>query len=929
MIQVNNLTKIYNKDEKSVVALNNISFTLEDSGFVFITGKSGCGKSTLMNVLGGLDNATSGEILCNGRNLITLSDKDFDNYRNSYLGFIFQDYCLIDDLNVAENILLAINLQGAKLSKEEQSEKLDNAMRSVDLDPSLKNRYVKELSGGQKQRVAIARALIKSPKLILADEPTGNLDSKTSTKILKLLKKLSKDRLVVIVSHNLDDAKLFGDRIIELSDGHIVSDVSKQEDAIDKVTVSRGVLKLPHSKQLTNNEINEINEKLKSNKIKKIRQCGNGFRKTKSIEYVASEEMHIEKQRMMLKHSLGLSTTFLKKRGMASVVTTIIIALLVFILGLCQFLMQFHAASTTSEVLQKNNEQDILLYNGFYDKNNRLNERFCVEIPEEQIAEFENSGYEGNVYKLYVNPFSFIEQYSDCEKIVPADYFTKHFIRETRGTLQCDEDYLIRRFGKDGKLDYVGDLDDKEYGIIITDFVADSMMALHYKQHFSYETIVGNYWVSRRYVNAIIKTDYKEKYAEIIQYINNVSIGLDNEHDEKYYEELIQQYISDVQKYYGLAYSINPNYGTAIKEEKPFEHTYINFGEFQLGNIKIAFDSLVTYTQTQFQVPVEVIYKPIEPNIDFRKNKDFGSQLNDGVSKASFGVADKKMLFQTTYTLKDNEIAMEYDIFNTLFGEFLGYYTEEDYYKFEPVTIKINKYDATDNKNLIFSEEVTIAKLLSTEQIVWTNADSAVIFAGSELIDVAHPLNSYVYGLYLDDVTNLDNVYDIINSHPYTVQSRVYKSIQSVGDIVQIFEELFGLMLFGIAFVSFILLINYAYGNIRKRYYEIGVLKSLGATNNNIGFVFSLQTIVVGFAICLISTIGLLTITPVINNLIAAKLLEFIKNEAIGTITVLKIDTVTILVNILVIIVVTIITCILPLLKLKKIKPKNIIVNKE
>ena len=177
--------------------------------------------------MGGLDNVTNGDIICDGNSLSQMSEKELNNYRNAYLGFVFQDYCLIEDLTVRDNIALALDIKGEKLSKTDMSSKVREALVSVELDNSVANRKIKELSGGQRQRVSIARSLVKNPMLILADEPTGNLDSKTSKTILELLKKLSQDRLVVIVSHNMEDAERYADRIIELSDGVVVSDVER------------------------------------------------------------------------------------------------------------------------------------------------------------------------------------------------------------------------------------------------------------------------------------------------------------------------------------------------------------------------------------------------------------------------------------------------------------------------------------------------------------------------------------------------------------------------------------------------------------------------------------------------------------------------------------------------------------------------------
>lgn len=222
MIRVDNLTKIYkSKFKDSCVALKGVSFCLPESGFVFIVGKSGSGKTTLLSLLGGLDEITHGDIIVDGQSIKNFTQKDFVNYRNSTIGFIFQDFHLLDELTIAENIRLSLSLQNIS-----NDELIIKSLSDVGLEGYAK-RYPKELSGGEKQRVAIARALVKNPHILLADEPTGNLDSKTTEQILALLKALSKNRLVVIVSHNLGDAREYADRIIELAQGKIISDLKR------------------------------------------------------------------------------------------------------------------------------------------------------------------------------------------------------------------------------------------------------------------------------------------------------------------------------------------------------------------------------------------------------------------------------------------------------------------------------------------------------------------------------------------------------------------------------------------------------------------------------------------------------------------------------------------------------------------------------
>ncbi len=223
MLSVKNLTKIY-KTSKGVEvrALDDVSLDFSETGMVFLLGRSGSGKSTLLNICGGLDKATKGEVIVQGRSSKDFTQSDFDSYRNTYIGFVFQEYNILNEFSVEQNIALALQLQ-SRPSDKTQVEKI---LQSVDLF-GVGKRKPSTLSGGQRQRVAIARALIKDPKIIMADEPTGALDSKTGKQIFETLKKLSQTHLVIVVSHDRAFAEQYGDRIIELADGKVISDVSK------------------------------------------------------------------------------------------------------------------------------------------------------------------------------------------------------------------------------------------------------------------------------------------------------------------------------------------------------------------------------------------------------------------------------------------------------------------------------------------------------------------------------------------------------------------------------------------------------------------------------------------------------------------------------------------------------------------------------
>lgn len=214
MIKLINVNKYYQSGNEKIHAVRDFSVTFPEKGLVFILGPSGSGKSTLLNLLGGLDKPDEGEIWVENYNLALLSKKEKNDYLNSYLGFVFQEYNILKDLTLKENISLPLEIQNIKAKK--RKELLNKVIEDVELT-GLESRKVSQLSGGQKQRIAIARAVVKNPNLIIADEPTGNLDSETSTTIFELFKKLAKERLIIIVTHDEESALLYNDMLIRIS----------------------------------------------------------------------------------------------------------------------------------------------------------------------------------------------------------------------------------------------------------------------------------------------------------------------------------------------------------------------------------------------------------------------------------------------------------------------------------------------------------------------------------------------------------------------------------------------------------------------------------------------------------------------------------------------------------------------------------------
>ncbi len=225
MIKIQNICKVFRTDEIETTALDNVNFEIKDGEFVAIMGPSGCGKSTLLNILGLLDNPTSGSYELLGQEVGQLKEKDRTKFRKGNIGFVFQSFNLIDELNVYENIELPLRYMD--YSAAERREKVEAVMKRMSISHRAKH-FPQQLSGGQQQRVAIARAVVANPKLLLADEPTGNLDSKNGKEVMDLLSELNREgTTIVMVTHSQRDAAI-AQRTIDLFDGQIVSDVKNE-----------------------------------------------------------------------------------------------------------------------------------------------------------------------------------------------------------------------------------------------------------------------------------------------------------------------------------------------------------------------------------------------------------------------------------------------------------------------------------------------------------------------------------------------------------------------------------------------------------------------------------------------------------------------------------------------------------------------------
>ena len=359
MLETKDLVKIYKpKKGVPVTALNGVSLKFPDTGMVFLLGKSGSGKSTLLNVLGGLDRYDSGEILIKGQSSGTFRQQHFDSYRNTYVGFIFQEYNVLDEFSVGTNIGLALQLQGIRPTDEQ----INAILKEVDLE-GYGNRKPNELSGGQKQRVAIARALVKSPKIIMADEPTGALDSVTGRQILTTLKKLSKDKLVIVVSHDREFAEQYGDRIVELADGRVIRDVQRQHSDLppqeqpprieeDGVALCRGYHLTEADRQAICDYIERMMEQGKQPKIEVSEAGHSSFQPTDQTKIrTLADGYHLIKSKLPMKYAFKMGASGLKHKKFRLVMTIFLSCVAFIMFGLADTMASYSYVDTCTSSL--------------------------------------------------------------------------------------------------------------------------------------------------------------------------------------------------------------------------------------------------------------------------------------------------------------------------------------------------------------------------------------------------------------------------------------------------------------------------------------------------------------------------------------------------------------------------------------------------
>lgn len=811
MIELKRVSKIY-KAKKGIktLALDNVSFSLPNKGLFFILGKSGSGKSTLLNILGGLDKYNSGEIIVDGKSTKKFKGKDFDYYRNTYIGFVFQEFNLLDEYNVYDNINLSRKLQKEKVSQTV----IDDLLNKVGI-VGLGKRRINELSGGQKQRVAIARALIKNPEIILADEPTGNLDAETGKQIFNLLKSISKEKLVIVVSHDRDSALAYADGIIEIADGKIVSN---------------------------------------------------------SIQLSSEENKNFKSKQSKLPFSASLNFAFanLGSHKIKLFFTILLAFMSIVFFGTSKILSKFEIEKSHAKAMVDNKSEYITLYKGVYNEENDLwytknyNKFYSDDI--EKIDKLINNNY---IYKYLLNEDNQLIQF-DIDYNGNSDAITGYYLfRPTfLKFIEADSDFLNQKvigtypIANDEIMihSYFADFI-MRYGIMLYSDNPNQFKKEYYKPN-SYEELLGDnkyikFGSSKVKISGIIVDDTERfqflkeiPYQEISQQESWLGIP---SNDNKIYEfqETILGPATDIYVAKGFIKNLKLKPNSSINSSEysskiKFQNNYYSVNStYRYLDKKIdIFDGegiSTVETLKEHEIIVSEAYLDKISKEEYTKLKEqYIQDYNEQKENDYKSEEELKLEFLKDY-LKENNV-----IWSNVSLAFESYYNKKDAITLNNLKIvgieldDNNIYIASGIADEIMEENYSICNILIKEN---SQKDLEKLFSLFPL-DKAQYVSSTIYS------NNIDSI---------------YKSLNNLVPVAKYASYIFG-------FFAFILLTNFIVNSIYYNKKTIGILRGLGARKKDVFKIFLNEGLIIGVFSLILSITTLYIAIYITNNYISSHL---------------------------------------------------------
>lgn len=845
MLELRNVSKTYKpKKGQPVQALKNVSVKFDEKGMVFILGKSGCGKSTLLNVIGGLDKFDSGEIIIKGKSSNEFSRSDFDSYRNTFIGFIFQEYNILSEFNIEKNIALALELQGKKATNKEVQELLDK----VDLSGQGKRR-TNELSGGQKQRVAIARALIKDPEIIIADEPTGALDSATGKQVFDTLKKLSKDKLVIIVSHDREYAEIYADRIVEMKDGVIISDETKRY--IQPTAISTGfnligddVIHIEKGQKLddkglaalgdyinsTGEEVfislgEKTNKKLKE--VSKISEDGKAerFTSTTQEDFSATKydkkDLKLIKSRLKFRDSFKMGASALKSK-VVRLVFTILLSLVAFgMFGLVDTMASFNRPQAVYSTIVQTNQKNISITKQLQGEYSNLFEPFTLSDKEEL-----EKTYGLEMYPVYKKGINFGGSYLRNDKYVYVDNLNSsssdYRTMPICGGFVESSDSMLDTLGFDL---VAGHLPTAQNEICITKNVFDGIQANNKTTVTSYNSILETYNTCEIGGDDFTIVGIVDTKVDLSKYDNITT------------EQLRQNY----------------SLQNKIIAERGVGFTSVVFAHSSL--ISQFSNEKITRSYT-LSIDDSHRYSMSTGHVKNMEEYMTGAWQPDDAIEYLRSDIDKQKALAGENVLADNEILLnKYRVSSNLTDE-------ELYQKIENKTLKVVVIDDKTETTYIVAGVIPDYNY-GTAYIFSDNTCTKYQEYGFDYGIVQLSSNSSTNERFVKACETFNE-----DGYKFTVQNSTTSILDNFGNTISTLTTTFLYIGIGFAVFAALLLMNYISTSINYKKREIGILRALGARGSDVFGIFFNESFIVAFINFVLATVATFVAAFFINKVL-------------------------------------------------------------
>lgn len=860
MLETRELTKIYKpKKGVPVVALDKVSLKFPEKGMVFLLGKSGSGKSTLLNLLGGLDGYNGGEIIIKGVSSKDFKQKHFDSYRNTYVGFIFQEYNVLDDFTVGANIALAIELQNRKATDGEVNE----ILKEVDLE-GFGARKPNELSGGQKQRVAIARALVKKPQIIMADEPTGALDSNTGKAIFDTLKKLSREKLVIVVSHDRDFAETYADRIIELADGRVISDVEvdfNAQEIPEELSYEGNVINVPSGYHITEEDRKAINEYIRQLGDKSAqltvssKETGKRFKNTDQSKILTTDTVFkLIKSKLPLKNAFKIGASSLKHKKIRLVITILLSCVSFGLFGLSDTFGAYNHINTCTNSLIDTGVRYVSTAKSKYigDEPGGYWRDYGYALSDKDIEDIgNNTGVKMHgVYVPLNSELSFSAHINPEIKVTETDYniYNPYFsgFAEISESTAADMGFTL----------LAGTLPDGEKNEIA---ISEYIFEIFKKANYSDAQLVTKLDGSQGYLYSAVNT-----YEDIIGKKLNLS-GTD------YTVTAVVDTNFDLERYISLT------------EEKEYQSNAESLVDMLLYS-EFASSSQYTYASIAMvgeglldkMIAERPPMTPItEGYISFYSN-DMGVDSSN-LARLS-DVSGEKILWLDgeKSVLGEKEIIATTDcVYRYTDGEGVDYENPEESYR----KMLSGKTDLEASVNIFAEGEYKNESGYKLVGVIITDDGksklSSTVVCSDSLFKTFADSKDNIYSFSVGampkekaDVKGLVSYcYREDSSVRYQIQNSVTYELDSINEALKILSKVFLYIGLGFALFAALMLANFIGTSISYKKQEIGILRAIGSRSNDVFRIFFAESFIIAMINFVLSVLGVGIVTAVINGI--------------------------------------------------------------